>query len=103
MLNESLFFPKTGYDILIANNANNALVSQESNHVRLKEQKSSRYFERTLLIKNFKYLSSLSIFVQKNNEAQRSQVSQLLTLTNNTTAEFDSGISYQGIEGKNNV
>ena len=26
-----------------------------------------------------------------------------LTLTNNTTAEFDSGISYEGIEGKNTV
>ena len=25
------------------------------------------------------------------------------TLTNNTAAEFDSGISYQGIEGKNTV
>ena len=42
---------------------------------RLKEQKRSRCFERTLLIKNFKYGSSLSIFVQKNKEAQRSQVS----------------------------
>ena len=42
----------------------------------LKEEKRSRCFVRTLLIKNFKYGSSLSIFVQKNNEAQRSQVSQ---------------------------
>ena len=69
---------------------------------RLKEQKRSRYEQSSLLIKDFKYGSSLSIFVQKNNEAQRSQVSQFLTLTNNTTAEFDSGISYQGIEGQSN-
>ena len=68
---------------------------------RLREQKRSRYEQSSLLIKDFKYGSSLSIFVQKNNEAQRSQVSQFLTLTNNTTAEFDSGISYHGIEGQN--
>ena len=30
------------------------------------------------------------------------KVSQFFTLTNNTRAEFDSGISYQGIEGQNN-
>ena len=30
------------------------------------------------------------------------KVSLFFTLTNNTTAEFDSGISYQGIEGRNN-
>ena len=42
----------------------------------LKEKKRSRCFVRTLLIKNFKYGSSLSTFVQKNSEAQRSQVSQ---------------------------
>ena len=67
----------------------------------LKEQKRSCNEQSSLLIKDFKYGSSLSIFVQKNNEAQRSQVSQFLTLTNNTTAEFDSGISYHGIEGQN--
>ena len=48
---------------------------------RLKEQKRSRDKQSSLLIKDFKYGSSLSIFVQKNNEAQRSQVSQFLTLT----------------------
>ena len=40
----------------------------------------------------------------KNNEAQWwSQMIQFFIPTNNTTAEFDSGISYQGIEGKNTV
>ena len=63
------------------------------------EQKRSRCFVRTLLIKDFKYGSSLSIFVRKNNNAQRSQSELFFTLTNNTTAEFDSGISYRGIEG----
>jgi hypothetical protein len=43
----------------------------------LKEEKRSRYFIRTLLIKDFKYGSSLSILVGKNKEAQRSQVSQI--------------------------
>ena len=61
---------------------------------RLKEQKRSRCFVRTLLIKDFKYGSSLSILVQKNNKVQRSQVSQFLPLDNNTKAGFDSGISY---------
>ena len=70
---------------------------------RLIEEKRSGFEQNTLRIKNFKYGSSFSIFVQKNNEAQRSQVSQLLTLTNNTTAEFDSGISYRDIEGRNTV
>ena len=42
-------------------------------------------------------------FVRKNNEAQRSQSEPNFTLTNNTAAEFDSGISYQGIEGRNTV
>ena len=43
---------------------------------RLKKQKRSRCFESTIRIKDFKYGSLLNIFVQKNNEAQRSQVSQ---------------------------
>ena len=67
----------------------------------LKEEKRSRCFVRTLRIKDFKYGSSLSIFVRKNNNAQRSQSELFFTLTNNTTAEFDSGISYHGIEGQN--
>ena len=43
---------------------------------RRKEEKRSRCFERTLLIKDFKYGPSFSILVQKNNEAQRSNISQ---------------------------
>ena len=42
----------------------------------LKEEQRSRFDQSTLRIKNFKYGSSLSIFDQKNNGAQRSQVSQ---------------------------
>ena len=57
---------------------------------RLIEEKRSRYEQSTLLIKDFKYGSSLSVLVGKNKEAQRSQVGQFFTLTNNTTAEFDS-------------
>ena len=62
---------------------------------RLKEQKRSRYKQSTLLIKDFKYGSSLSVLVGKNKEAQRSQVGQFFTLTNNTTAEFDSGSKFK--------
>ena len=60
-----------------------------------KEQKRSRYEQSTLRIKDFKYGPSLSILVQRNNEAQRSQVSQFLPLDNNTTAEFDSGLEFK--------
>ena len=60
---------------------------------RLKEEKRSRCFVRTLLIKNFKYGSSLSIFVQKNNETQRSQSQSNFPHDNNTTAGFDSGLN----------
>ena len=63
--------------------------------VAREEQKRSRCFERTLLIKDFKYGSSLSVFVQKNNKAQQLQVSQFLPLDNNTTAEFDSGSKFK--------
>ena len=66
---------------------------------RLKEQKRSRYEQSTLLIKDFKYGSSLSVLVGKNKEAQRSQVGQFFTLTNNTTAEFDSGPKYGIVRG----
>ena len=69
---------------------------------QLKKEKCSRFYQSTLRIKDFKYGPSFSIFVKKNNEAQRSQVSQFLPLDNNKTAEFDSGISYQGIEGQKN-
>ena len=41
------------------------------------EQKRSRYEQSSLLIKDFKYGSSLSIFVLKNNKAQRSNISQI--------------------------
>ena len=75
----------------------------ESNRVATKEQKRSRCFVRTLLIKDFKYGSSLSIFVQKNNETQRSQSQSNFPHNNNTTAGFDSGISYRGIEGQNTI
>ena len=62
---------------------------------RLIDQKRSRYEQSTLLIKDFKYGSSLSVLVGKNKEAQRSQVGQFFTLTNNTTAEFDSGSKFK--------
>ena len=67
------------------------------------EQKRSRCFVRTLLIKDFKYGSSLSLLTEK--IIRRRTVKQPLIFhrDNNTTAEFDSGISYQGIEGRNNV
>ena len=68
---------------------------------QLKEEKRSRSKQNTLRIEDFKYGSSLSIFVVKNNKAQWSQSELFFTLTNNTTAEFDSGISYHGIEGQN--
>ena len=63
--------------------------------MRLIEQKRSRYKQSTLLIKDFKYGSSLSILVGKNKEAQRSQVSQFLPLDNNTADEFDSGSKFK--------
>ena len=62
---------------------------------RLKEEKRSRCFERTLLIKDFRYMSSLSIFVRKNKRRNGRKVSQFFTLTNNTTAEFDSGSKFK--------
>ena len=39
---------------------------------------------------------------KKNHETQRSQV-PIFRHDNNTTAEFDSGISYPGTEGQNTV
>ena len=63
--------------------------------VAREEQKRSRCFERTLLIKDFKYRSSLSIFVRKNKRRNGRKVSQFFTLTNNTTAEFDSGSKFK--------
>ena len=70
---------------------------------QLKEQKRSRYEQSTLLIKSFKYESSLSIFIQKNKEAQQPQVGQFLPLDNNAAREFDSGLDQREIEGKNTV
>jgi PBP1b-binding outer membrane lipoprotein LpoB len=55
------------------------------------EQKRSRYKQRTLLIKDFKYGSSLSIFIGKNNKAQRSQSQSNFPHDNNAAREFDSG------------
>ena len=66
-----------------------------------KEQKRLQYKQSTLQIKDFKYGSSLSIFVGKIMARNGRKVSLFFTLRNNTTAEFDSGISYQGIEGRN--
>ena len=66
----------------------------ETSHDAREEQKRSRFEQSTLRIKNFKYGPSLSIFVQKNNEAQQLQVSQFFTLTNKTAREFDSGLGY---------
>ena len=61
----------------------------------LKEEKRSGYEQSTLRIKDFKYGSSLSIFVRKNNEAQRSQSEPFFTVTNNTRAEFNSGSEFK--------
>ena len=47
---------------------------------RLKEQKRSWCFEHTLLIKNFKYGSSFSLFICKYSETQRSQISQFFVM-----------------------
>ena len=63
---------------------------------RLKEEKRLRYKQSTLRIKDFKYGSSLSIFVRK-------IVSQFSHQTSNMTAEFDSGLDHRGIEGENTV
>ena len=67
----------------------------EARTVATKRRKTLAMLHSTLLIKDFKYGSSLSIFVRKNNKAQRSQVSQFLPLDNNTTAEFDSGLEFK--------
>ena len=67
------------------------------------EQKRSRNKQRTLLIEDFKYGSSLSIFIQKNKETQRPQVGQFSPLDNNAAREFDSGLDRREIEGKNTV
>ena len=58
---------------------------------QLKEQKRSRYKQSTLLIKNFKYGSSLSIFVKKKIKGPTVASKPIFTLTNYATAEFDSG------------
>ena len=70
---------------------------------QLKEQKSSRCFVCTLLIKDFKYGSSLSLLTETIIRRQTVKRPLIFHRDNNTAAEFDSGISYQGIEGRNNV
>ena len=57
---------------------------------RLREQKRSRCFVRTLLIKDFKYGSSLSILVGKKRGPTVAS-KPIFCHDNNTTAEFDSG------------
>ena len=52
----------------------------------LNEEKRSRFDQSTLRIKDFKYGSSFSIFVRKNNKAQRSQSQSNFPHDNNTTA-----------------
>ena len=66
---------------------------------RLKERKRSRCFVGTLLIKDFKYGSSLSVLTEKIIRRNGRKVSQFFTLTNNTTAEFDSGPKYRLVRG----
>ena len=67
------------------------------------EQKRSRCFERNLLTKHFKYGSSLSLLTEKIISRRTVKRPLIFHHDNNTTAEFDSGISYQEIEGKNTV
>ena len=57
----------------------------------LGDQKRSRYEQSNLIIKDFKYGPSLSIFVRKLIMRQPLQISQFFTLTNNAAREFDSG------------
>ena len=59
------------------------------------EPKRSRCFVRTLLIKDFKYGSSLSVLTEKIIRRNGRKVSQFFTLTNNTRAEFDSGSEFK--------
>ena len=66
---------------------------------RLKERKRSRCFVRTLLIKDFKYGPSLSLLTEIIIRRNGRKVSQFFTLTNNTTAEFDSGPKYRLVRG----
>ena len=56
----------------------------------LKEQKRSRSKQNTLLIKGFKYGTSLSLFIQKKSR-RNGQISVNFTLVNNAAREFDSG------------
>ena len=68
-----------------------------------REQKRSRYKQSSLLIKDFKYGPSLSILPEKNISRQTVKRTLIFHHDNITTAEFNSGISYQEIEGKNTV
>ena len=67
------------------------------------EQKRSQYKQSSLLIKDFKYGPSLSILTEKIIRRRTVKRPLIFHHDNNTTAEFDSGISYQEIEGKNTV
>ena len=57
----------------------------------LKEQKRSRSRQNILLIKGFKYGTSLSLFVRKKIMRRNGQISVNFTLVNNVAREFDSG------------
>ena len=55
------------------------------------EQKRLRCFVRTLLIKDFKYGSSLSLLTEKIIRRRTVKHHSNFTLTNNAAREFDSG------------
>ena len=58
-------------------------------------QKRSQCFVPTLLIKDFKYGPSLSIFVLKKEWGATVKHQSNLTLTNTTTDEFGSGLDQE--------
>ena len=61
-----------------------------------KEQKRSQYEQSTLIIKDFKYGPSLSIFVRKLIMRQPTVANHpIFCHDNNTTAEFDSGLEFK--------
>ena len=66
------------------------------------EQKRLRCFVR-LLIKDFKYGSSLILLTEKIIMRRTVKRPLIFHCDNNTTAEFDSGLNQQEIEGKNTV
>ena len=77
---------------------------RETNNGRLIRAKTLAIRGKYSMNKGLSMDPHLVFSYNKNNEAQWwSQMIQFFIPTNNTTAEFDSGISYQGIEGKNTV